>query len=99
MSQGDNPKLYINFFQNQFIKVSNCGKEVAALTFISMLQVTHPLYKYLLKHNVIKMSEVLTQAQPYIQLEEAMKASSSHSAKLGDGGGKSKSPHEAPNYT
>jgi len=45
------------------------------------------------------MSEVLSPAQPYIQLEEAMKASSIHSAKLGDGGGKSKSPHDTPDYT
>jgi len=42
------------------------------------------------------MSKILTRAQPYIQLEEAMKASSNHSAKSGDGEGKSKFPHKAP---
>ena len=79
-------------------QVSNCGKEVSTLAFISELQVTHALYKYLLKHNVAKMSEVLFRAQPYIQLEEVMKVSFIHSAKRGDSGGKSKSPHEAPDY-
>ena len=58
----------------------NSAEEVVALTFISKLQVTQPLYKHLLKHNVAKMSEVLNRAQPYIQLEDAKKASSSHSA-------------------
>ena len=57
------------------------------------------MYKYLLKHNIAKMSEVLSRAQPYIQLEEARKASSNHSAKSGEGGGKSKSPHEASKHT
>jgi len=42
------------------------------------------------------MGEVISQAQPYIQLEEAMKAFFNHSAKPGDGGGKSKSLYEAP---
>jgi len=45
------------------------------------------------------MSEVIVQAQPYIQLEETMKASSIHPAKPGDGGGKSKSAHEALEIT
>jgi len=44
------------------------------------------------------MSEVLSRAQPYIQLEEAMKASSNHYTKPGDNGGKLKSPREAPDH-
>jgi len=56
------------------------------------------MYKHLLKHNVAKMSEILTHAQPDIQLEEAMKASYDHSAKPSCGGGKSKSPREAPDH-
>jgi len=87
MRQEDILKSYINFFQNQLTKVSNCGEEVSALAFISRLQVTHPLYRHLLKHNVATISEVLSPAQPYIQLEEAMKASSSHSAKSSDSEG------------
>ena len=70
-------------------KVSNYGEEVFTLAFISGMQDTHPLSKHLLKHNVVKISEVLSQARPYIQFEEAMKASSNHSAKSDDGGGKS----------
>ena len=66
---------------NQLTNVSHCGEEVAAPAFIKGLQVSHPLYKHLLKHNIAKMSEVLTRAQLYIQLEEAMKASPKHSAK------------------
>ena len=61
---------YINFFQGQLTKVSNYGEEVFALASISKLQVTHPLYKHLMKYNIVKMSKVLFQAQPYIQLEE-----------------------------
>jgi len=72
-------KSYINFLQNQLTKVSNCDEEVFVLAFISRLQVTHPLYKHLLKHNVAKMSEAFSQAQPYIQLEEAIKTSSNPS--------------------
>jgi len=43
------------------------------------------------------MCEVLSRAQPYIQFE-VMKISSNHSAKTGDHGGKSKSPHEASTH-
>ena len=88
---------YLNFFENQLTKVSNSGKEVAALAFISGLQVSCPLYKHLLKHNIAKMSEILTNAQPYIQLKKMMKASSDHPVKPSDGGEMSKSPYEAPN--
>ena len=45
MRQGDSLQLYINFFQRQLTKVSNCGKEVFVLAFINGLHVTHPLYK------------------------------------------------------
>jgi len=54
---------------------------------------------HLLKHNVAKMSEVFSRAQPYIQLEEAMKASSNHSVKPSDSGGKSKFTHKTPDHT
>ena len=60
MSPGDNSKSYINFFQSQLTKVSNCGEEISALAFISGLQVTHRLCKHLLKHNVAKMREALS---------------------------------------
>jgi len=41
------------------------------------------------------MSEVLSQAQPYIQLEEVMKSSTNHSAKRDDDSKKSKPHYEA----
>jgi len=66
---------------------------------ISGLQVTHPLYKHLLKYNATKTSEIISRAQPYVQLEEMMKASSNHSVKSSDSGRKLKSTHEAPDYT
>jgi len=95
LRQEDSLKLYINFFQSQLTKISNCGEEVSTLAFISRLEVTHSLYKHILKHNAAKISEVLSRAQPYILLEEAMKASSNRWAKPGDGEAKSKSLHEA----
>ena len=85
--QRDSLKSYINLFQSQLIKVSSYGEEVFALAFISGLHVANPLYKHLLKHNIAKMSKVLYETQPYIQLEEAMKAFSNHSVKPGIGGG------------
>ena len=75
------------------------GRKVVALEFISEAQATHPFYKHLLKHNIAKMSDVLSRAQPYIQLEEVMKASSNHSAKPRVEGGKSKIPQESPDHT
>ena len=98
MRQGDNLKSYINFFQSQLTKVFNCGEEVSALAFISGLQVIYSLYKHLLKHNIAKMSEVFSRAQPHNQVEEAMKASSNHSVKPSNGGGKSKFTHKAPDH-
>jgi len=41
------------------------------------------------------MSEVLSRAHPYIQLEEAMKSSTNHSAKCGDDGEKLNPQYEA----
>ena len=99
MRQGDWLKSYINFFQSQLTKVSNCGEEISTPAFFSGLQVTHPLYKHLQKHNVVKMSEILSRAQRYIQVEEVMKDSSNHSAKPGEGGGKSKYLRDASEHT
>ena len=94
MRQNDNLKSYINFFQSQLAKVSNCGEDISALAFISELQVSHPMYKHLLKHNVTWMGEVLSRDYPYIQLEEAMKIFFNHTLKYGDVREKLKSLHE-----
>jgi len=86
-------KSYISFFQSQLVKIPNYSEDVSALAFISGLQVFHPLYKHLLNY-VTRMSDIMLQVQPYIQLEEVMKTSFNHIAKH-DGGGKLKTPHEA----
>jgi len=52
MRQSDNLKSYIAFFQSPLAQVLNYGEDVSALAFISKLQVSHSLYKHLLKHNV-----------------------------------------------
>jgi len=80
------PKLATSRASWQSFQLS-CDEDISALTFISGLQISHPLYKYLLKHDVTRMSEVLSQAQPYIQLE-TMKSSVSHSLKRSNDGGK-----------
>jgi len=90
MRQDDSLKSYIGHLQSQLSKVPNCGEDISALSFINGLQVSHPPYKHLLKHNITMMSEVLSRAQSYIQLEEAMKTSANHSAKRGEVGGKLK---------
>ena len=54
---------------------------------------------HLLKHSVTWMTNVLSHAQPYIQLQEAMKTSFNHTLKHNDDvRGKSKSLHEASSH-
>ena len=76
-------------------KVHNCNEHVVALAFISGLWVTHPLYKHLVKY-VTRWNEVLYRAQPYIQLEEAMKSSANQSLNRDDDGENLKHIMEAP---
>jgi len=73
MRPSDYLKTYIGYFQNH-LALHNCCENTSALIFISGLRITHPLYKHLIKYNVTRWSEVLYRAQPYIQLEEAMKS-------------------------
>ena len=54
--------------------VYNCNDDVVAAVFISGMQVTHS-YKYLVKHKVIKMRDILTRAQKSIQIEDASQSS------------------------
>ena len=51
--------------------VYNCNDDMAAAAFISGLQVTHSFYKYLVKHEVTKMRDIITRTQMYIQIEDA----------------------------
>ena len=43
--------------------IYNCNDDVVA---VSEMQVTHSFYKYLVKHEVIKMRYILARAQKYI---------------------------------
>jgi len=73
-------------------------EDVSTLAFIRELRVTHPLYKNLVKY-VTHWSEVLYWAQPYIQLEKAMKSSANQSLIHGGEREKLKRITEAPPLT
>jgi len=60
MWQSDSLKSYIGYFQSHLANFLDCDENVFALVFISELQVSHSLYKHLLKHSVTWMSEVLS---------------------------------------
>ena len=66
MRLDDSLKSYIGYFQSQLAKVPSCSEDDSTFAFISSLQVSHPLYKHLLEHDVTRMSELLYRAQPYI---------------------------------
>ena len=59
MRPSDSLKAYIGYFQDQLAKVHNCSEDASALAFINGLQITLPLYKHLVKHNVTRWSEIL----------------------------------------
>ena len=48
--------------------VYNCNDDVAAVAFISGLQLTHSFYKHLVKHEVTKMRDILTHARSIFKL-------------------------------
>jgi len=96
MRHSDSLKTYIGYFQNQLAKVHNYSEDASAPAFISGLRITHPLYKHLVKYNVTRWSEVLYRAQPYIQLEEAMKSSANPSFNRGEDRTKLKPQHGGP---
>ena len=54
MRQSNSLKSDIGYFQSQRDKVPHYGEDVSALAFISRLQVSHLLYKFLLKHNATR---------------------------------------------
>ena len=64
-------KNYVNYFQSQMAQVYNCNEDVAAVAFISGLQVINLFYKHLVKNNVTKMRDILIRAQKYMQIKEA----------------------------
>jgi len=93
MRQNDSLKSYIGYFQSQLAKIPNCGEDVSVLHSSAGYKSLTPIQTSP-KHNITRMSEVLSRAQPYSQSEEAMKTFTNHSAKRGDDRGKSKYAHE-----
>jgi len=85
--------------QSHLAKVQNCSEDTSAFVFISELRITHPLYKYLVKYNVTRWSEVIYRPQPYIQLEEAMKVFANLSFHRDNDETKLKPPHGGPLLT
>ena len=94
MRHGDYLKSYISYFQSQLAKVS-LRWECFCIRIHQRAASFSPLYKHLLKHDVTRMSEVLSRAQLCIHLEEAIKSSTNHSVKRGDDGEKFKPQYEA----
>jgi len=62
MRASDSLRIYISYFQNQLAKVHNCSENASALAFISGLQITHPLYKHMVKYNVTRWNEFYTES-------------------------------------
>ena len=68
--------------------IYNCNKDVATTSFISGLQVTHSIYKHLVKHEVTKMRDILLWVQKYIHIEDVTQSAANRSPKKGGEGEK-----------
>jgi len=55
--------------------VYNCSDDVATTASIAGLHINHSFYKHLVKHDITNMKDILSRAQKYVQLEEAMQGS------------------------
>ena len=71
MTPKESLKKYLTRFQTERAKVHNCSDDVATAAFISGLRVNHDFFASLVKHNVMKMCEILCRTPGYIHLEEA----------------------------
>ena len=49
MRWGNSLKSYIDYFQSKLFKVFHCSEDISTLIFISGLQISHPMYRHLLK--------------------------------------------------
>jgi len=65
MKPRESLKQYIGYFQSQIVLVYNYNDDVVVAAFISRMQVTHSFYKHLVKHEVTKISNILTRPQKY----------------------------------
>jgi len=77
MKSVESLKKNVNYFQSQMTLVYNCNEDVAVSAFINGLQVTNQFYKYLVKNDTTKIRDMLIRVQKYIQIEEAIRATSS----------------------
>ena len=68
--------------------VYNYNNDMAAIVFISELQVSHFFYKYLVKYKVIRMRDILSRDQKYKQIEDATQSKISRSTNWGNEGEK-----------
>jgi len=75
--------------------VYNCNDDVAFVTFVSGLQITHSFYKHLVKYEVTKTREIFSRAQKYIQIKDATQSVVDCTSKMEDKGKKSKLPSPA----
>jgi len=71
MKPEESLKNYVNYFQSQMTLVYNCNDDVIVAAFINGLQVFHSFYKYLVKHKVTRMLDIISRVQKYIQIEDA----------------------------
>jgi len=76
--------------------IYNCNEDIAAIAFISELQAIHSFYKHLVKHEVIKIGDILFRVQKYIQIKDATRSATNRSTKKGDEGQKLKPELAAP---
>jgi len=53
-------KYDVSYYQNQMALVYNCNVDVVVAMFISGLSVSHSFYKYLVKHEVTRMRDILS---------------------------------------
>jgi len=64
------------------VLVYNCNDDVATAMFINGLQISHSFYKHFV-HEVIKVRDILSRAQTYIQIEDANRDETNHSPNEG----------------
>jgi len=81
MKPGESLKHYVSYFQSQMALMYNCNDNMVSATFINGLQVSYSFYKYLVKHEVTRMRNILSQAQKYMQIEDATRDETSCSPK------------------
>ena len=76
------PKKLVSYFQSQMSLVYNYNDDISVAASIRGLQATHLFYKHLVKNDVTKIRDILVRALKYMQIEEAIWATTSHRPKL-----------------